>query len=241
MTRGPDASDGSLTDATPFRLRFVRARLTRTLWSIVAALIVIHLSLQMLRHWVTVPWDLHLVFNVDDEPTVPTWYSSASLLFASGLLWLIADARTRERAPGARHWRGLAAGFAFLSLDEIAAFHEMFNTFMSVEWTIPAAVIALVVGATYVPFVRRLPARHRNRFVIAGAVFLAGALVVEYLTGPQYFPYDIDSVPYAWMTALEEGLEMSGVVLFIDALLRYMEEETSPSAVPVRVEIGRRA
>jgi hypothetical protein len=180
------------------------------------------------------------VFNVDDEPTVPTWYSSAALLFAALLLFVIAGARRRQGAWDARHWYGLAAGFAFLSLDEIAALHEMVNTFVDIEWTIPGAVVALIVAIVYAPFVWRLPARFRSRFVVAGAVYLGGALVVEYLTGPQYFPYDIDSLPYAFMSALEEGLEMAGVVLFIGALLRYMEEQGSARGALIEWEVTDR-
>jgi hypothetical protein len=203
---------------------------------VVIALIAIHLTLQALRHsGVDVPWDLHLVFNVDDEPTVPTWYSSLALAFSSLLLFLIAGDRRRRGARDSGPWLGLAIGFAFLSLDEIAAFHEMFNTFIDLEWTIPAAVLALGVGAIYAPFVLRLPAGFRWRVIVAAAVYLGGALVVEYLTGPQYFPFDLDSLPYAAMSAFEEGLEMAGVVLFITALLRYMEDEAgSRDAVDVQ-------
>jgi hypothetical protein len=126
-----------------------------------------------------------------------------------------------------------------LSLDEVAALHELANTFMTVEWTIPGALVALAIGALYVPFLQRLPAVFRNRFLFAGFVFLSGALVVEHLTGPDYFKYSMESMPYVLMSSLEEGLEMYGVVLWIRALLLYMEERVrrSPGA-PVPVEAG---
>lgn len=225
---------------SPFRLE-LHAR--STAWSlviVVACLLFIHLGLQTLVHrGVDMPWDLHMLWNVDEEPTVPTWYSSLALGFATLLLATIAGAERRAGGRDARYWTGLTIGFAILSLDEVAALHELANTFMPIEWTIPGAIVALVVAALYVPFLRRLPAVFRVRFLLAGAVFLAGALVVEHLTGPHYFKYSMESMPYALMASLEEGLEMYGVVLWIRALLLYMEERARLApGEPVEVSVS---
>lgn len=212
-----------MPEGVDYRLSLPVRGVPRLLWKIVAALVLVHVTLQTIRRLgVDVPWDLHLVFNVDDEPTVPSWYSSMALLFASFLLFLIARARAAGGHKDRRHWYGLAAGFAFMSLDEIAAFHEMANTFMSIEWTIPAGILAAALAFVYAPFVADLPSRTRLRFLTAGVVFLSGALVVEHFTGPEYFPFDMDTIQYVAMSTFEETLEMSGVVLFIAAILEYM-------------------
>lgn len=204
-------------------IRLSATRLVRLLWCIVAGLLIIHLTLQTVKHFgVDIPWDLHLVFDVDGEPTVPTWYSSMALLFGAMLALLIARERRRAGDRDAGYWHWLAAGIMFLSLDEIAALHEMVNTFVDVEWTIWGGALLVTVGLIFIPFLMRLQARTRIRLVVAGFVFAAGAVVVEHLSGPEYFHYDMDSIQYAYMTALEEGLEMSGGVLIIRALLLEM-------------------
>lgn len=251
MTEGPTARSGGI-GATPsvtagppalYRARLSPRTIPRVLWAIVAGLLIAHLGLQWLHHSrVDLPLDLHLIFNVDDEPTVPTWYSSMSLLFAAGLLYLIADQRRRARDRDAARWLGLAVGFTLMSLDEIAAFHEAFNTFSNVEWTIPGSILVVLIGAFYVPFLWRLPASTRNRFLIAGLVYVGGAVVVEHLSGPEYFPFDVDTMQYAAATAVEEGLEMAGVVLFVAALLRVMAAESGESVavdVAVAPSVGR--
>jgi hypothetical protein len=185
------------------------------------------------------PFEFHLTFNVDDEPSAPTWYSVCMLFSSSLLLLAIAGAKKRERDRDAPYWYGLSVGFAVLSLDEIAGLHETFNTMMDIGWTIPGAVLALATAILYSRFLLRLPARTRIRFLLAGAVFLGGAIVVEYLSGPPYFMHSLESIEYAYMTALEEGLEMTGAALFIAALLDYMMRSTG--AKDVSVEIERRA
>jgi hypothetical protein len=225
---------------TPFRIELAARTIPRVLAVVVACLLVIHLGFQTLVHrGVDLPWDLHMLWNVDEEPTVPTWYSSVALAFATLLLRIIAGAEKRAGGRDAGYWLGLTIGFGILSLDEVAALHELANTFMPIEWTIPGAFVALGVGAIYIPFLGRLPAAFRNRFLIAGAVFLSGALVVEHLTGPDYFKYSMESMPYVLMSSLEEGLEMYGVVLWIRALLLYMEERArlAPGTV-VPVDVG---
>jgi hypothetical protein len=223
---------------TDYGLTLSTRAVPRLLWRIVAGLVFIHVSLQTIKRLgVDVPWDLHLVFNVDDEPTVPSWYSSMALLFASYLLFLTARARAALGFADRRHWYGLAAGFAFMSLDEIAAFHEMVNTFINIEWTIPFGILAAALAFVYAPFVADLPPRTRRRFLVAGVVFLSGALVVEHLTGPEYFPFDMDTPQYVAMSTFEETLEMSGVVLFISAILEYMAGGKQDAGVAVATRV----
>lgn len=227
--------------AAPFRLAIPVRGLPRLLWGIVIGLVVVHVGLQSLRFsGVHIPWDLHLVFNVDEEPTVPTWYSSMSLLLASFLLFLIADQKKRAGAGHVFHWYLLAGGFAFMSLDEIAALHEMFNTFADVEWTIPGAILSVILLVVFIPFLKDLPPRIRNRFLFAGFIYLSGAVVVEHLTGPEFFPYDLESWQYVIASTIEETLEMSGVVLFVAAILQYMVTLSPGPVVEAAVEVDRR-
>jgi len=195
--------------------------------AVALSLVLVHVLLQTCHYrWHEVPGLVRGMFNVDGEENVPTWFSGAILLLSSGLLLAIAGTRRREGARDVLYWYGLAIGFAFLSLDEIAGLHETINTVIEMTWAIPAAVLVGVVGLAYVPFLIHLPARTRWLFLEAGAAYVSGAVLAELLTD-QFFltGQSPDTLAYNLLTAVEEGLEMMGVVLFIHALLGYMREE----------------
>jgi len=61
-------------------------------------------------------------------------------------------------------------------------------------------------------------------FIMAGVIFLTGALGVEMLGAREADVYGYDTVIYGFLYSLEEMLEMLGVVLFIYALLSYLAQ-----------------
>ena len=80
-------------------------------------------------------------------------------------------------------------------------------------------------------FLRKLPAETRRNLLVAGAVYVAGALGME-MAGGYYF--SVDEVPdftYAMMAIVEESLEMFGVILFLRGLLRHLEKHVGTFAV----------
>jgi hypothetical protein len=207
-------------------------RLPRLLAAVVSALLAIHVAFQLFRFsGREIPFDLYLPFDVDQEPSVPTWYSAAALLLVVLLLLVIARAKRLAGDRDTRYWFALAIGFTWLSLDEVAAFHELFNTYSSVDWSIPGAIVGVLVGVVFFPFLRRLPSRTRRRFLVAGALFLIGATGFERLAN---LTIPMETLADKLMVAAEEGLEMFAVVIFIGALLSYMSAESS-TPVPVAV------
>jgi hypothetical protein len=197
--------------------------LVRYLTILVIGLLTVHCSLQIWHYqWDEVPWPLRQIFDVDEEDSVPTWYSANALLLASVLLFLISQRKRQDRDPWARHWYGLALGFAVLSLDEIAGFHETLNSLVDYSWAIPGGIVGAIAGVLYVRFLWHLPADTRWLFIVAGAVFLGGAVGVEMSTD-WYEDQDLlNTLAYNLWTAVEEGMEMGSIVLFIHALLKYM-------------------
>jgi hypothetical protein len=207
--------------------------------ALAAALIATHLALQTWRFsGRDVPFELYLVFDVDEEPTPWTWLSTTVLFFCSLLLAAVAGESRRARDAETLYWYGLAAGFAAMSLDEVAALHEWMNTFSTVDWTRPAVVVVLALGIAYFPFIRRLAPATRRRCLLAAAVYLAGVLGVEAIAGDRrLFPYPIDSIQYHWMSALEESVEMTGKLLFLRALLLHMRAASAGRAVSVELAV----
>ncbi|HRC44905.1 MAG TPA: hypothetical protein PLT27_12705, partial [Nitrospira sp.] len=77
-----------------------------------------------------------------------------------------------------------------------------------------------------VPFLLSLPRHVMYRFVSAGAVYVAGCVGLEMLGGMRFEQFGKDPLYIAFAT-LEELMEMTGIVLFIRALILYLSETTS--------------
>ena len=165
------------------------------------------------------------IFDVDEEDTIPTWYSANALLLTSGLLYLISQRKKIDQDPWYRYWYGLTIGFVFLSLDEIAGFHETVNGLVDFSWTLPGSIIVLIVGLLYIRFLWHLPTKTRIHFIVAGAIFVGGAVGVEKYTDWYEDEELLNTLAYNLWTAVEEGMEMGSIVLFIHALLQYMNLE----------------
>ncbi len=193
------------------------------LTAIVCGLLAVHIVLQVWHYqWDELPWLLRQFFDVDEEDSLPTWYSATALLLASFLLLLISRRKRIDRDPWVRYWYGLTLAFAALSMDEIAGLHETVNSLIDFSWTIPGGILAALFDLAYLRFLLHLPSRTRWLFILSGIIFVTGAVVVERSTD-WYDDEDLlNTLPYNLWNALEEGLEMGGVVLFIYALLGYM-------------------
>jgi hypothetical protein len=162
-------------------------------------------------------WHLS-IFDLDEEESFGTWFSSLVLLSAGALLLVQARA-LRDRADRwFAWWLVLAIGFVTLSVDEVVGMHELMNSLMEdTPWTVVGFAIFAVVGVSYLPFLWRYRWRTAGLFFLAGAVYGGGAVGVEHWTGA-----DVNSLHYNMWTTLEEGMEMAGVIIFVYALLDHM-------------------
>lgn len=209
----------------------------RGLWIILAALLLAHGAGQFSKHAVGHDVLLGFVrqFDLDREGNVPTWFQSGLFLIAASLLAAIARVRRQERAPYAWHWAALALIFVGLSADEAASLHEMavkpLRTLLHARgllhftWVVPGAAFVLAVGLAYLRFLLHLPALTRRRFVVAGGLFVGGALGMELAGGWAADFAGQESLLYAAMATIEETLEMAGLVVFVHALLCHLRDE----------------
>jgi hypothetical protein len=175
-------------------------------------------------------WGFVHLFDLNHEENVPTWYSSSMLLLASLLLLVITALKASSRDRYTLHWAGLAAGFAYMSLDETVGLHGQLAAISPVSatgifyyaWVIPAAIAVAVIALVYLRFLFHLPVRTRRMFLLAGFTFTGGALGVEMIAARQHYLHGMQNMTYAALTGVEDSLEMAGVALFIYALLRYL-------------------
>lgn len=182
------------------------------------------------------------LFDANAEGNVPTWYSSSTLLMCSLLLAAIAMTRKRARDRYALHWGALSVIFLFLSLDEAAKIHEEMagrplrsalrtSGVLYYAWVIPYGVMVLIFALAFLKFLVNLPARTRRLFLLAGSVYVGGALGIELLEGYQATHFGADNMAMALMASLEEFLEMLGVAIFIHALLSYLIPDARAIAI----------
>jgi len=180
-----------------------------TLAALAAVFICIHLGLYFYNYHVEeLPWLLLQLFDLDEENNIPTWFSSFILLNVAFFVYLQTQAPGLEKRT---HWLVIAIGSLILSLDEVAGMHETFNSSIEINWAIPGAILVLFLAAAYVPFLLSLRGKLALLFILAGIIFVSGAIITELLSADM----ESDSWGYALAVALEEGLEMFGALLFL--------------------------
>jgi hypothetical protein len=175
------------------------------------------------------------MFSLNAEENIPALYSTFSLLFCSVLLALIATGRSRTGGKYAFHWAGLAGIFLFLAMDESLSFHESttvplrksLNTsgILFYAWIIPYALAVLVFFFVYLRFLLDLDKKTRNQFILAGAIFVSGAMLFELPGGIYDELFGRSNPVYSLISTIEELLEMGGILIFIYALASYLSVE----------------
>lgn len=226
------------------RIRLPPDRIVRWLAIGVVALAACHMAGMVSRHLLghTQLGGAIDFFNLDREQSLPTWYSSVLLLMASVLSAIVAIGARQSREPDSIAWTILAVLLLLASQDEIAGVHELVNTFWAkrfpgndvvfhVGWTFVYAPAALGLGAIYFPFLRRLGPGGRQ-LLIAGVIYVFGAVGMEIVTGMYWVRGGRSGMVESVLVAVEETLEMTGVIVLIHALLWRLAEQT----VTIRIE-----
>jgi hypothetical protein len=180
------------------------------------------------------------LFDFNTEKNIPTFYSSYALLLAASLIGFIAWLH-KKACRDYLLWGVLMLVFFFLALDEFAVIHErfdkptqnfieqskFFNTsrVMFYAWVIPYLIGVALFVIAYWKFLFRLPRKTMILFIISGLIFVLGAVGVETISGIYDNLYGCRNVTYSLLYTFEETLEMSGIALFIYALLQYIRDE----------------
>lgn len=214
-------------------------RVTTVLLTIIAALLALSLAGQFLRLEMGYDFAKGFIplFYVDFETNIPTWYSSMALMLAAFLSGILTLAARKPPNGDAVFWAGIFFIFALLSLDEIAMIHEMpidsmkesfeFSGFLGYPWVIPASVVVMGVALLYLRFVLRRPPLIRNLIILSGIVFVGGAIGVEMVSAWWVEQSGTESWPYVITVTIEEGCEMTGIAIFIHALMLSLHEQVS--------------
>ena len=209
-----------------------RARLQPILLAVTAVIVAAGVLVEVLRPRHDLPTKSGVVplFSLSYEQNIPTFYSAVLLLACSLVLALIAAGARKNAERFVRSWWVLSAGFLYIAVDEVLEFHEELSKLYKLEgalffsWVIPAAVVVVLLGVAYVPFLRALPRSIALRFLLAGAIYVGGAVAMELPLGYWTAHHGTDNLGYGLIDAFEEALEMIGLNLFLLTLLDHLAE-----------------
>lgn len=217
--------------ANSYQLKISSDTYPKILGLVVISLLVIHCGLNYYNHQIAeTEWLIHQLFDLDEENNLPTWFSSFLLANNALVLYLIGRSVSGKYK---NYWLGLAIGFLVLSIDETAGLHESFHTAIDFNWAIAGGALIFFIALIYMPFLLSLDCRLALWFVLSGAIFVSGAIGVELLAADM----DEDAMPYGFATALEEGMEMLGALLFLWVNLGEMRASKNSDAVVVDLAI----
>ena len=220
-------SPGIQKDQSPVSARGREGSMSKSLRNVfLFLLLVVFVLLGMHFFPASTSWTIADRFNLDGEANIPEWYSAALLLSVS-LVSLAVYLLGRRGVDGDRQWNAFWLAFAgvycFLSFDECARMHEIFDSATSVKWVYayaPFAAIFFVVCVFYFVAIRPGEKRVRN-WVLGGLIVYAlGGLVSEfigYIFRP--LPHAIQQVEFV----IEEGLEMIGAIIVLMGVLQELQ------------------
>lgn len=175
------------------------------------------------------------LFDLDGEKNIPTFFSMFLLLSADLLLWIVTLLKRKQKSPDGSYWALLSSGFLFMAADEASTIHELLGrpthmllgdenlSFFNYAWVIPGMALVGVLTLYFLRFLLRLPPKTRLAFFLAAIIYLGGAIGME-VVGGRIFEVHGRDLLYTLTSHVEESLEMTGVIIFIQALLVYIAE-----------------
>jgi hypothetical protein len=176
---------------------------------------------------------------VDKEFNLPTFFAVLIILFSAMLLAIIAAIDITRQGPYRLQWTVLSLGFLYLAFDEAFSMHERLISpiqslfgdaelgFFYFAWVIPGIIIVIGLALYFRKFLLGLPGDTRRRFIIAAGLYLGGAIGIELIGGRYAELNPARDFTYSMIVTLEEGLEMSGIILFIWSLLKHCSDHYS--------------
>ena len=187
------------------------------------------------------------LFDLNGEFNLPAWYQAFALLFSAGLLAVIVHFKRQQRDRFLPRWRFLAGLFFFFFIDEVFSIHEILiipavrealnlPALFYHTWVIPGAILVGIFCIKYFNFFRHLPFQFKRLFLLAGSIYVGGALITEMANGVIGEIYGYTSLVNSLLTVVEEVLEKIGILVWIHALLKYIQGLTQTINIEVHLK-----
>ncbi len=226
----------------------IRIHAKKLLWVLVVFLIVLNLAnlfALALRYYWDYPYAAGIVplFDINGEDNFPSTYSTIILFLCAGLLAMIGAAKRERQHRFAVHWLVLSIIFVYLGIDESISIHEHISYRLSASWDgdkplyfawiLPYGLLLLLLAWKYWKFLNHLRPQIKRLFIVAGSVFLLGAIGFEMLSGLIAMQYEPENLWYAALGSVEELMEMTGIVIFIYALCLQLAMEDAKLTISI--------
>ena len=181
------------------------------------------------------------------EDSVWTWYS-VLLLAAVGAVFMLLALIRRSIGESFIPYFCFAVAATCMSIDEATLFHEKFaiaarlmglSLPFTFSWLIIGIPFALIAGVVLLVLARRIDALLRRRLIVAGAVFLLGAVGFEMLGGVIVNLSENLAAPgsrllYQFVAMVEEGLELTGSLIALWASLKALDVQWNGRRLTVK-------
>jgi hypothetical protein len=180
---------------------------------------------------------LDQLFNMDREVNFPTYFNAILLFMVAQTFFLMGKSSKRiEDRYSRTYWYFLTIIFVFLSIDEFVSIHERFidllphvfgiggTGVLRFAWIIPYGIFVIAFGIYSIPFFLSLEKEYVVKYLIAGAVYISGAMIVEALGGIVF--EQNNSIPtfeyILFFVTPEETMEMLPLIYVININLKYL-------------------
>jgi hypothetical protein len=168
------------------------------------------------------------LLSLSSEYNIPTIVSVLWLAACALLLLAIGRIQKARGEQFVGRWLLLSAIFGYLAIDEGARIHERLNEplealaittgYLRWGWVLAGGLAVLVLLPLYLPFVRALPGSARKGTLLAGSLYIGGALGFEIVGAGVSEDEGLASPRYLAVTMIEETAEFAGIGLFIVVL-----------------------
>jgi len=187
-----------------------------------------------------------ILMYANAEANLFAWFSILTLA-AMGVAFATAALIKRDDKRQFRAYLVIAIVAFALSADEGATLHERLGNVASrisvassftYAWIVLAIPVVIAVGLLLLWVARAIDRKLRNRLILAGVVFLAGAAGVETL-GAMLIKLDHGLSDYTTFVLhdvtvfFEEGMEITGAILGLRAILSHLRIERSHAGITV--------
>lgn len=187
---------------------------------------------------------------LDREQNIPTYFSSFILLVAAVLAAAAGRVEPNGQKVSIM-WLVLALSLLAVSMDEFISLHEFYGSKVGLvmmgevesaqnfawnhstrigglevlhvfAWVVPAVFALLIATPFVIAFLRALPPQIRWLVLASGVTFVGGAVGFEMVNALIETQVGNEHPWYSLGIVVEESLEMTGVTLFIVAMLRHL-------------------
>ncbi len=221
---------------TKLKFRCPSTQIIKFLLFVAIALSIINIFIQVAIYHFELKKEWFLLFNMDKEMNIPTLYSVLLLLCCAWLIKLIKKSefiRLKSRKTIYKKWNFLQIIFVFLAIDEAFQIHEIFiikdlkqflPPLLSMVWVIPYGIFVLFLIYFFMPLIKSFPKKLKWLSVLAGGIYITGAIGIEVLGNYLVRTGDIKlhGITYGFIVTIEESMEIAGLILFIYALSSYL-------------------